>query len=225
MVQVPKFLENQGITSPLPSSKYNILNQLSNIKEDATLLDMVSILEQERHLKQFMEGKDFVVANLSEEVNEEDSSVNKEGVHKFRYPVKNPLFYISVKIMDKISHCCLIDGGLGPSVMSKIIMEKLGLSCTNENSKSMLSYNSLQQTTIGEIKYATLVLFTHPEIMTTLIILVIDMPISNYSTILGRDWKDLTSGYFSLDETHLSIPRNGKNIIVLREGMISPYIN
>jgi ribonuclease HI len=41
---------------------------------------------------------------------------------------------------------------------------------------------------------------------------------------LGRDWKAVTSGYLSLDMTHLSITRNGKNIIVLREGIISPYI-
>jgi hypothetical protein len=63
------------------------------------------------HLKQFMEGKDSFVGNLSEEVNKEDSSINKVGVHNFRYPIKNPPFYISVKIMDKIAHCCLIDGG------------------------------------------------------------------------------------------------------------------
>jgi hypothetical protein len=79
--QVPKFPESQGITPPLPSSKYNILNHLANIKVDTTLLDMVVIPKQQMQLKQFMEGKDFVVANLSEEVNEEDSSVNKVGVH------------------------------------------------------------------------------------------------------------------------------------------------
>jgi hypothetical protein len=129
---------------------------------------MVIIPKQQRHLKQFMEGKAFIVSNLSEEVNEEDSFVNKVGVHNFRYSVKNPPFYISVKIMDKISHCCLIDGGSGPSVMSKIIMEELGLSSKNENTKRILSYNSLQQTTIGEIKYVTLVLCTHPEIRKTL---------------------------------------------------------
>jgi hypothetical protein len=70
--------------------------------------------------------------------------------------------------MNKISHCCLIDGGSGPSVMSKIIMEELGLYCTNENAKIMLSYNILQQTTIGDIKYVTLVLCAHLEIRTTL---------------------------------------------------------
>jgi hypothetical protein len=53
------------------------------------------------------------------------------------------------------------------------------LSCTNENAKSMLSYNSLQQTTIGKIKDVTLVLCAHPKIRTTLTIQVIDMPVSN----------------------------------------------
>jgi hypothetical protein len=45
------------------------LNQLANIKANATLLDMVFVPEQHMHLKQFMEGKAFVVANISEEVN------------------------------------------------------------------------------------------------------------------------------------------------------------
>jgi ribonuclease HI len=50
------------------------------------------------------------------------------------------------------------------------------------------------------------------------------MSIRNYSIILGRDWKSLTSGYLSLDGSHLSIPKDGKNIIVLRENRISPDI-
>jgi hypothetical protein len=91
-VQVPKIPDSQGTTSPLPSSKYNILNQLANIKAYANFLDMVAVPEQHMHLKQFMEGKTFGVSNLSEEVNKEDSSVNKVGVHNFRYPIKNPPF-------------------------------------------------------------------------------------------------------------------------------------
>jgi hypothetical protein len=71
--------------------------------------------------------------------------------------------------------------------MSKGIMEELGFSCTNENSIFMLSYTSLQQSTRGEIKDVKLVLCAHPYIGTTLNIQVIDMPVSNYSIILGRD--------------------------------------
>jgi hypothetical protein len=104
---------------------------------------MVVVPEKQKHLKNFMEGKTSTVANLSEEVNEEDSTVNKVGVNNFRHPVKKTPFFIYVNIMEKIAHCCLIDGGSGPSIMSKIIMEELGLSCTNENARSMNSYNSL----------------------------------------------------------------------------------
>jgi ribonuclease HI len=222
--QATKTPDSQGIPSLLPSSKYNILNQLANIKANATLLDMVSFPEQQNHLKNFVEGKASTIANLFEEEKEEDSIVNKVGVNNFRHPVKNPPFFISKENMDKIAHCCLIDGGSGPSVMPNIIMEELGLSCTNENSRSMLSYNILQQLNIGEIKDVTLVLCAHHEIRTTLNIRVIDMPLSNYSIILGRVWKALIGGYLSFDGTHLYVPRNGKNIIVLREGRISLYI-
>ena len=76
-IQVTKTLDSQGTPSPLPSSKYNILNQLANIKADATLMDTVVVPEQQKHLKNFMEGKISTVANLSEEVDEEDSTVNK----------------------------------------------------------------------------------------------------------------------------------------------------
>jgi hypothetical protein len=68
-----------------------------------------------------------------------NSYINKLNVNNPRNYVKNPPFYVSVKIMDKIAHCCLIDGGSGPKFMSKIIVEELGLSRTNENLKSMLS--------------------------------------------------------------------------------------
>jgi hypothetical protein len=80
--------------------------------------------------------------------------------------------------MDKIAHCCLIDGGLGPSVMSNIIMEELGLYCTNENARSMLSYNILQQTTIGEIKDVTLVLCAHPETLVHALMRVTELALS-----------------------------------------------
>ena len=91
-VHVSKSHDSQGTTSPLHSSKYNILNQLDNIKADATLLDMVVVPEQQKHLKNFMEGKNYTIANISEDLDEEDSTVNKVGVNNFRHSVKNPSF-------------------------------------------------------------------------------------------------------------------------------------
>jgi hypothetical protein len=71
-IQVSKAPNSQGTNSPLPSSKYNILNQLANIKVDATLLDIVVVPKQKKCPKFFMEGKYSTVSNLSEEVDEED---------------------------------------------------------------------------------------------------------------------------------------------------------
>ena len=105
--------------------------------------------------------------------------INKFCVYNTRNYVKNPPFHVSMKIIDNIAHCCLIDGGYGPNDMSKIIMEELGLSCTNENSKSMLSYNSQQHDKLDEIKNMTLVLCAHPEIRTTCNIQAIDMQVRN----------------------------------------------
>jgi hypothetical protein len=95
--QAVRTSSDQGVSSPLPSYKYNILNQLANMKADATLLDMVSVPEQQNHLKNFMEGKVSTISNLFEDSKEEDSTVNRIGVNNFRNPVKIPPFYISVK--------------------------------------------------------------------------------------------------------------------------------
>jgi len=87
-----------------------------------------------------MEGKTSTIVSLCEESNEEELYINKVVVYNPMIYTNTPPFYVSVKVMDKIVHCCLIDDGPGPNVMSNIILEELGISCTNENSKSMLSY-------------------------------------------------------------------------------------
>jgi hypothetical protein len=63
---------------------------LANIKADAILLDMVVVPEQQKHLKQFMEGKASIVSKLFKEVDEEELSINKVGVNNFRHPVTPP---------------------------------------------------------------------------------------------------------------------------------------
>jgi hypothetical protein len=149
---------------------------------------MVTAPKWQQHLIDFMEGKTSNIANLTKDHDEEESHVNN-----FRRYVNYPPFYNSINILDIISHCCLIDVGSCPSVMSNIIMEELGLTCTNKNARSMLSYNNQQQSLNGDIKYVTLVLCTHPKICTTLNIHVIDMSVTNYSIIplfSSCNWKE-----------------------------------
>ena len=72
-----------------------------------------------------------------------------------------------MSIMDKITHCFLIGGGLGPNIISKMIMEELALSCTNEKPKNMLDFNKQRQLAMCDIKYVILVMNAHPKICTT----------------------------------------------------------
>jgi hypothetical protein len=87
--QVTKGTQSQEVSTSSPSSsKYNILKQLATIKADASLLDMVTVPEQQRHLKEFMEGKTSTIASLSEESNEEELYINKVVVYNPRSYVK-----------------------------------------------------------------------------------------------------------------------------------------
>jgi hypothetical protein len=95
---------------------------------------MVVILEQKNH-KLFMEGKISRVGNLIKNPKGDYSNVNKIGVNKFKNSIKYPPFYVSINIKDKIAQFCLIYGGSSLSVMSKIIMEEICLSCINEKCK------------------------------------------------------------------------------------------
>jgi hypothetical protein len=61
-IQVTKTPDSQGTPSPLPSSKYNILNQLANIKANVTSLYMVVVSKQQKHVKFFIEGKASIIA-------------------------------------------------------------------------------------------------------------------------------------------------------------------
>jgi hypothetical protein len=63
-------LSHEVSTSYPSSSKYNILKQLATIKEDAYLLDMVTIPKHQRHLEDFMEGKTSTIASLSKDPSE-----------------------------------------------------------------------------------------------------------------------------------------------------------
>jgi hypothetical protein len=85
-----------------------------------------------------MEGKAFVVANLFEEVDEEESTVNKVDVQKIRHTIKKTPFCISVNIMDNISHCCLIDDVTKGKLLEHIVSDS-GISIDPESIVAILN--------------------------------------------------------------------------------------
>lgn len=234
---------NQQFTFADLISKYNIVEDLAKVKVDSTLIDLARVPEQHKNLENCL-ASSLVNKSVNKPVHTATSNnvdkpsaynlINDENFLDDRYETltsvqnpyspKNPPFYVSMKIMDKISHCCLIDGGSRPNMILKKIMEELGLSCTNDNPRNMLAFNKQRQSTIGEIKDVTLVMFSHPKIRTACSLQVTDMSFNNYSIILGRDWQALTRGYYSMDGSHIIILKGSKNIIIYQEERLVPYI-
>lgn len=124
---------------------YNIIEELRKLISNATLLDLARTPQQIKNLKKFLEKqtKQKVTNSNVSIIEIEQETDHKEvigTITTYKQP-KNPPFYISMKIVDKIAHCCLINGGSRPNVMSKTIMEELSLYCTNDNSRNMLAFN------------------------------------------------------------------------------------
>lgn len=115
--------------------------------------------------------------------------------------------------MGKITHSFLVDGGSSPNIMSKVIMQQLFITCTGE-ARNMLTFNKKVQPTIGQIKELMLTLFASLEVKTTCNFLIADMEVGNFSMILGHKWQYLTSGYLSLNRSHITISDNCINIII-----------
>ena len=138
---------------------------MGRIKSNATLLDMAKTPKHIKNLKIFLDkqltnenttSSSVVAAELEDEC--EPTTCETIGlVNTFKQPWNSP-FFVSMKIMEKIAHCCLIDGGSRPNVMLKTIMQELGLSWTNGASRNMMDFNKQRQATISEIKYVTLVM-------------------------------------------------------------------
>lgn len=81
----------------------------------------------------------------------------------------------------------------------------------------MLTFNKKIQPTISQIKYLTLTMGSHPEVKTTCNFLVAYVEIRNFSMILGCERQHITSAYLSLFGTHMIVPHNHKDFIIMRE--------
>jgi hypothetical protein len=72
---------------------------MATIKEDATLIDMATIMKQQEHLKGLIEGKISTIASLITVEDEEESSKNKVlVVNPSRISVINSPFYVSMNL-------------------------------------------------------------------------------------------------------------------------------
>ena len=97
-----------------------------------------------------------------------------------------PPFYISLNIHDKILHNCLLDLGDYHNLVSKAVMDELGLNITKPY-HDMFSFDSRKVKCLGLIKYLVVNLSHLPSKNIMMDIVVADIP-PKFGLLLSRSW-------------------------------------
>lgn len=83
---------------------------MANIKVNTTLLYMASVPKQQEHIKIFIEGKTSSSLATNEHSEGESYEYKVLAMNNPKNSIKNLDFYVSMKIMDKITHFCHVYG-------------------------------------------------------------------------------------------------------------------
>jgi len=178
--------QSVGLSGYMP---YNVVADLANLKANISFLEVLRAPEQQQNMSNSLATSKITSSPFKPRPTQSANIVDFEEQYSEREvnatipsrpEPKYPPFYVSIKIMWKIAHSCLIDGGSSPNIMSKVIMEQLGLNCTGE-ARNMLTFNKKVQRTIGQIKDLTLTLCSYREVKTTWNFVVADMEVGNFS--------------------------------------------
>jgi hypothetical protein len=113
---------------------------------------------------------------------------------------KIPPFYISIENHDVELHNCLVDTRAKNNIMSFLVMESLGMSCTQyyRTGESIYAINLRKVSAYGEIKDFYEWITATPHIIMVFNIIVVDFPLA-YGVVLGIDWSSMIGGYIMND--------------------------
>jgi ribonuclease HI len=124
-------------------------------------------------------------------------------------------FYISLNVHDKILHNTMLNSGASHNLMSKVVMEKLGLDVTRPY-KDLHSFDSSKAKCIGLIKYLCITLAQIPVKSMVMDVVVADIP-PKYDMLLSRSWGENLRGTLQLDMSYATVPVIGQQRRMYRE--------
>ena len=136
----------------------------------------------------------------------------------------SPPFYTSLNIHDKVLHNCLMDSRASHNLMSKTIMEELGLGITKAY-HDLYSFDSRKVQCLGVIKYLVMTLFQLPMKSVVMDIMVADVP-PKFGMILSISWIKRLGGILQMDLTYTTIPVfGGEHRRLYREAQLAYIIS
>jgi hypothetical protein len=136
----------------------------------------------------------------------------------------SPPFYTSLNIHDKVLHNCLMDSRASHNLMSKTVMDELGLEVTKPY-PDFYSFDSRKVQCLGVIKDLVVTLFQLPMKSVVMDIVVADVP-PKFSMLLSRSWVKILGGMLQMDLTYATIPVfRGEHRILYKEAQLAYIIN
>ena len=108
-----------------------------------------------------------------------------------------PPFYISLNVHEKTLHNCLLDFGAPHNLMSKLVMEGLGLEITRSY-HDLFSFDSRKVKCLEFIKDLTITLSSTPMKTMIMDVVVADIP-PKFGCLLSRSWMKRLRGTLQMD--------------------------
>jgi hypothetical protein len=168
----------------LPSS-FSFEHQIQKIRIPIPLIELVKHEEFKRSLSKILQPEPPCHSIDSINLQDENPAFILGPMIEYKDD-SSPPFYTSLNIHDKVLHNCLMDLGASHNLMSKTIMEELGLE-VRKAFNDLYSFDSRRVQCLRVIKYLVVTLFSLPVKIVVMDIVVADVP-PKFGMLLSRSW-------------------------------------
>jgi hypothetical protein len=164
---------------------YNVVNDLTKLQITLPFLEVVKIPQQKENTLKVLGNEDKHNTRVDAVVM--DSQQQCVGPLT-RTRGKIPPFFISLETHKLILHNCMVNSGATNNTMSLLVMEVVGLECTEyyEAGESIHASDSRKVPTYGEIKDFCVSISSAPHNKTMFSIILVDLS-TTYGVVLGRE--------------------------------------
>jgi ribonuclease HI/transposase InsO family protein len=197
--------------SPITDLSIDLGSWISSAKMLVPVSDLLKIPSQKEKLLKAINVPDNKKVEKNQEV---DKSQEKESKKQSDPPViltsrdrtkeENPPFFVSLEINDQWLHNCMYDSGASSNIITKGIMQRLGLKVTRPY-QNICAMDSREIETHGIIIDMPVKLAFHPDFTFKMDVLVIDVPAA-WGMLLSRKWGAHMGGCLNMDLTFATIP-------------------
>jgi hypothetical protein len=115
-----------------------------------------------------------------------------------------PHFYVSLKIHDMTLHNVMLDSGASHNLMSKVVMDQLGLDIKRPYT-NLFSFDSRKVKYMGLIKDPVVSLYQIPTKFFVMYVVVVDIP-PKFGITLSRSWAAKLKETLQMDMSYATIP-------------------